>query len=93
MNINFQYNGQNYNHPVDKKNINIQTKIREKIEELLNPIRDDIELISNGHIDINYEDEHIDRPSIKVNGFDGGNTINILMLLKPMIEYERFIIL
>jgi hypothetical protein len=86
MKIHFKYNSQHYNFPDNQKHIDIQSNLKKKIETLLEPIEVQLENEPTGHLDVNYDDEHIDNPSIEVHGFSGDSTVKILTFLNTMAE-------
>ena len=84
MRINFKYNNQDYNFPDDKKHIEIQSAIRKRIETLLEPLNDQLKKEPTGNIDVNYNEENPDEPSIQISGFSIDSTPKIITLLNTM---------
>lgn len=88
MTINFKHNGQENNRPGDQKHIDFQKEFTEKLNNKIEPFKEQINSEPTGNIEVNYVDCKIILP-IKVHGFSGDSRAKVLNALRQVYEsYE-----
>ena len=86
MTIHFKYGGKPYNNPDNEKHKRIQEDFRQMIDGAIEENKQYITIESRANIEIDYTEESVKTPGIKLNGFGPDSQPKIFVIIEELLK-------